>query len=103
MTTTMLLVLPRASVPRGVRRYRAGVRVVGKLTSQLAVALKLRAVVGERWVRRAATVEADLWWAPGGGGGKRIDTQVCADCAGLPDCHGLRAKHGLWDAPWPGR
>ncbi|KAG1672930.1 hypothetical protein FOA52_012375 [Chlamydomonas sp. UWO 241] len=66
--------------------------MVGKLTCELAVALQLRAVVDERRVRQAATVEADLAMDHGPHG--TTDAQVCA---GL---HGLEAAvPALWRVP----
>ncbi|KAG1676337.1 hypothetical protein FOA52_001132 [Chlamydomonas sp. UWO 241] len=69
--------------------------VVGKLTCKLAVALQLRAVVDERRVRRAATVEAALALDHGPHGGPRAsDVQVCAGLRGLE-----AAVPALWRVP----
>jgi hypothetical protein len=69
--------------------------VVGKLTCKLAVALQLRAVVDERRVRRAATVEAALALDLGLRGGPRAtDAQVCAGLRTLE-----AAVPGLWRLP----
>ncbi|KAG1666033.1 hypothetical protein FOA52_006907 [Chlamydomonas sp. UWO 241] len=72
-----------AGEPRWVG-FAHGPGVVGKLTCKLAVALQLRAVVDERRVRRAATVEAALALDHGPHGGPRAsDVQVCAGLRGL--------------------
>ncbi|KAG1679464.1 hypothetical protein FOA52_007756 [Chlamydomonas sp. UWO 241] len=64
--------------------FAHGPGVVGKLTCKLAVALQLRAVVDERLVRRAATVEVALALDHGPHGGPRAsDMQVCAGLRGL--------------------
>ncbi|KAG1656048.1 hypothetical protein FOA52_004466 [Chlamydomonas sp. UWO 241] len=69
--------------------------VVGKLTCKLAVALQLRAVVDERRVRRAATVEAALALDHGPHGGPRAtDAQVFAGLRGLE-----AAVPTLWRMP----
>ncbi|KAG1680370.1 hypothetical protein FOA52_015461 [Chlamydomonas sp. UWO 241] len=83
---------PRAS-PDGLGLRTAG--VVGKLTCKLAVALQLRAVVDERRVRRAATVEAALALDHGPHGGPRAtDAQVFAGLRGLE-----AAVPTLWRMP----
>ncbi|KAG1659753.1 hypothetical protein FOA52_004408 [Chlamydomonas sp. UWO 241] len=82
---------PRAS-PDG---FAHGPGVVGKLTCKLAVALQLRAVVDERRVRRAATVEAALALDRGPHGGPRAtDAQVFAGLRGLE-----AAVPTLWRMP----
>ncbi|KAG1660915.1 hypothetical protein FOA52_007955 [Chlamydomonas sp. UWO 241] len=69
--------------------------VVGKLTCKLAVALQLLAVVDERRVRRAATVEAALALDHGQHRGPRAsDVQVCAGLRGLE-----AAVPALWRVP----
>ncbi|KAG1655153.1 hypothetical protein FOA52_008358 [Chlamydomonas sp. UWO 241] len=80
--------------PRWVE-FAHGLGVVGKLTCKLAVALQLRAVVDERRVRRAATVEAALALDCGMRGGPRAtDAQVCAGLRTLE-----AAVPGLWRLP----
>ncbi|KAG1654443.1 hypothetical protein FOA52_009161 [Chlamydomonas sp. UWO 241] len=75
--------------------FAHGPGVVGKLTCKLAVALQLRAVVDERRVRRAATVEAALALDHGPHGGPRAtDAQVCAGLRGLE-----AAVPALWRVP----
>ncbi|KAG1678032.1 hypothetical protein FOA52_000828 [Chlamydomonas sp. UWO 241] len=75
--------------------FAHGPGVVGKLTCKLAVALQLRAVVDERRVRRAATVEAALALDHGPHGGPRAsDVQVCAGLRGLE-----AAVPALWRVP----
>jgi hypothetical protein len=83
-----------AGEPRWVG-FAHGPGVVGKLTCKLAVALQLRAVVDERRVRRAATVEAALALDLGLRGGPRAtDAQVCAGLRTLE-----AAVPGLWRLP----
>ncbi|KAG1667053.1 hypothetical protein FOA52_000416 [Chlamydomonas sp. UWO 241] len=83
-----------AGEPRWVG-FAHGPGVVGKLTCKLAVALQLRAVVDERRVRRAATVEAALALDHGPHGGPRAsDVQVCAGLRGLE-----AAVPALWRVP----
>ncbi|KAG1654767.1 hypothetical protein FOA52_015327 [Chlamydomonas sp. UWO 241] len=75
--------------------FAHGPGVVGKLTCKLAVALQLRAVVDERRMRRAATVEAALALDHGLHGGPRAtDAQVCAGLRGLE-----AAVPALWRVP----
>ncbi|KAG1672817.1 hypothetical protein FOA52_004621 [Chlamydomonas sp. UWO 241] len=75
--------------------FAHGPGVVGKLTCKLAVALQLRAVVDERRVRRAATVEAALALDHGPHGGPRAsDAQVCTGLRGLE-----AAVPALWRVP----
>ncbi|KAG1672822.1 hypothetical protein FOA52_004626 [Chlamydomonas sp. UWO 241] len=76
--------------------FAHGPGVVGKLTCKLAVALQLRAVVDERRVRRAATVEAALALDHGPHGGPRAsDVQVCTAYLGPA----LRPLEGLGVEP----
>ncbi|KAG1659799.1 hypothetical protein FOA52_002135 [Chlamydomonas sp. UWO 241] len=83
-----------AGEPRWVG-FAHGPGVVGKLSCKLAVALQLRAVVDERRVRRAATVEAALALDHGPHGGPRAsDVQVCAGLRGLE-----AAVPALWQVP----
>ncbi|KAG1673439.1 hypothetical protein FOA52_002204 [Chlamydomonas sp. UWO 241] len=83
-----------AGEPRWVG-FAHGPGVVGKLTCKLAVALQLRAVVDERRVRRAATVEAALALDHGPHGGPRAtDAQVFAGLRGLE-----AAVPTLWRMP----
>ncbi|KAG1660742.1 hypothetical protein FOA52_010616 [Chlamydomonas sp. UWO 241] len=83
-----------AGEPRWVG-FAHGPGVVGKLTCKLAVALQLRAVVDERRVRRAATVEAALALDHGPHEGPRAsDVQVCAGLRGLE-----AAVPALWRVP----
>ncbi|KAG1665818.1 hypothetical protein FOA52_015311 [Chlamydomonas sp. UWO 241] len=83
-----------AGEPRWVG-FAHGPGVVGKLTCKLAVALQLRAVVDERRVRRAATVEAALALDHGPHGGPRAT--VAHVFAGL---RGLEAAvPTLWRMP----
>ncbi|KAG1664038.1 hypothetical protein FOA52_010457 [Chlamydomonas sp. UWO 241] len=83
-----------AGEPRWVG-FAHGPGVVGKLTCKLAVALQLRAVVDERRVRRAATVEAALALDHGPHGGPRAtDAQVFAGLRGME-----AAVPTLWRMP----
>ncbi|KAG1676327.1 hypothetical protein FOA52_001122 [Chlamydomonas sp. UWO 241] len=83
-----------AGEPRWVG-FAHGPGVVGKLTCKLAVVLQLRAVVNERRVRRAATVEATLALDHGPHGGPRAtDAQGCAGLRGLE-----AAVPALWRVP----
>ncbi|KAG1650549.1 hypothetical protein FOA52_005526 [Chlamydomonas sp. UWO 241] len=83
-----------AGEPRWVG-FAHGPGVVRKLTCKLAVALQLRAVVDERRVRRAATVEAALALDHGPHGGPRAtDAQVFAGLRGME-----AAVPTLWRMP----